>query len=50
MRVQGTDSGDMVDTFSRVMGTYVGLKDEVMPENVKHWNVKRYEVLILLWY
>jgi hypothetical protein len=26
------------------MGVYIGLKGEVMPENVKKWNVLRIEV------
>ena len=36
---QGADGGNLADTLSRMLGVYVGLKGEIMPENVKKWNV-----------
>jgi hypothetical protein len=37
--VQGLKEGNLADSLSRMLGVYVGLKGEVMPENVKKWNV-----------
>ncbi len=36
---QGAGEGNLADTLSRMLGVYVGLKGEIMPENVKKWNV-----------
>jgi hypothetical protein len=40
--LQGAEEGDMVDTFARVLGIYVGFTDETMPDNVKKWNVQKF--------
>ena len=37
--VQGAEQGHLADTLSRMLGVYVGLKGELMPENIKKWNV-----------
>ena len=34
----------MADALSRMLGVYVGLKGEIVPDNVKKWNVLRVEV------
>ena len=41
---QGADSGDTVDTFTHCLGVYLGFRDESMPETVRKWNVKRFEL------
>ena len=33
-----------MDTFTHCLGLYVGFKDEVMPETIRKWNVKRFEL------
>ncbi|CAL8463246.1 g2780 [Coccomyxa elongata] len=40
----GAGEGNLADTLSRMLGVYVGLKGEIMPENVKKWNVLKVEV------
>lgn len=42
---QGADEGNLADTLSRMLGVYVGLKGEIMPENVKKWNVLKVNML-----
>lgn len=38
--VQGAAKGDLVDTFSRVLGVFVHYTDEKVDATVKSWNVK----------
>lgn len=37
--LQGAAEGNLADAMSRMLGVYVGLKGEIVPENVKKWNV-----------
>jgi len=37
--VQGAAEGNLAEAMSRMLGVYVGLKGENVPENVKKWNV-----------
>ncbi len=41
---QGADEGNTVDTLSRLLGVHLGLQGEVLPENVRKWNVRRFEL------
>ena len=41
---QGADDGDTVATLARVLGIYVGFQGEIIHENVKKWNVCRFEL------
>ena len=34
----------MAHALSKMLGVYVGLKGELVPENVKQWNVLKLEV------
>ena len=36
---QGAEEGDLAPALSEMLGVYVGLKGEVVPENVKKWNL-----------
>ncbi len=40
LSVQGAAKGDLVDTFSRVLGVFVHYTDEKVDATVKSWNVK----------
>lgn len=40
--LQNASSGDTVDVFTHCLGVYLGLSDEVMPETIRKWNVKRF--------
>ena len=39
VRAQGAEEGDLAPALSAMLGVYVGLKGEVVPENVKKWNL-----------
>ena len=39
MQAQGAEEGDMALALSSMLGVHVGLRGEVMPENVKRWNL-----------
>ena len=42
--VQGIQEGNLAHALSVMQGIYVGLKGDVVPENIKKWNVLRLEV------
>ena len=42
--VQGIQEGNLAHALSKMQGIYVGLKGDVVPENIKKWNVLRLEV------
>ncbi len=44
MDVQHIDKGNMAHALSKMLGVYVGLKGELVPEIVKQWNVLKLEV------
>ena len=41
---QGASTGETVDVFTHCLGVYLGFKDEVMPDTIRRWNVKRFEL------
>ncbi len=42
--MQGVDTGNFAHALSKMLGVYVGLKGELLPPNVKQWNVLKLEV------
>ena len=42
--LQGIQEGNLAHALSMMQGIYVGLKGDVVPENIKKWNVLRLEV------
>ncbi len=42
--MQGAAEGNLAEALTKVLGVYVGIKGEIVPENVKKWNVMRVEV------
>lgn len=42
--LQGSKDGETVDTFTHCLGVYLGIKGESMPETIRKWNVKRFEL------
>ena len=41
---QGAEEGNTVDTLARMLGVHLSIKGEVLPENVRKWNVRRFEL------
>ena len=33
-----------MDVFTHCLGIYLGFNDEVMPDTIRRWNVKRFEL------
>ena len=33
-----------MDTLARMLGVHLNIKGEVLPENVRKWNVRRFEL------
>ena len=42
--VQDIEKGNFAHALSKMLGVYVGLKGELLPPNVKQWNVLKLEV------
>jgi hypothetical protein len=42
--LQGAANGDMAKTFHTYLGVHVGMKNEIMAENLKTWNIKTYQL------
>ena len=41
---QGAEEGNTVDTLARMLGVHLSIHGEVLPENVRKWNVRRFEL------
>lgn len=44
MPLQDIAIGNMAYALSKMLGVYVGLKGELVPDNIKQWNLLRLEV------
>ena len=44
MHMQEAANGDMAKTFHRFLGVHVGMKNEIMADNLKTWNIKSYKL------
>ena len=42
--LQGASNGETVDVFTHCLGVFLVFKDEAMPETIRKWNVKRFEL------
>ena len=41
---QAAEKGHMAELFHTVLGIHVGMKNDVIGENLKSWNVKQYKL------
>ena len=44
VHMQDIDKGNLAHALSKMLGVYVGLKGEPLPDTVKSWNVLKVEI------